>query len=131
MADEIQPLKFFTDNHISLEAINELRRQGVNVIRAFDVGFPQNEPDIPLLEHTTENGLIMVTCDHNFLQHDKTWKLEDKEHGGIIYFDMAGGDCKRPGKIVRVLLKFHQEVLDGEATYQENFYNQVKYTYQL
>lgn len=124
-------LKFFFEQHVSTKATEELHRRGVDVLRSLEAGFPKDAADEELLEYATREGRIMVTCDLDFIDLDGEWRDKGKEHAGIIYISMMNEDCKDVAKIIRCILLFHNQILDGKADYREDFYNQVKYTYHI
>ena len=56
------PLKFYTDSHIQKAVADQLRAQGVDVVRCQDVGMADAD-DLPHLEYATEEGRVVVTND--------------------------------------------------------------------
>lgn len=120
MGDKI---KFYTDAHIPLAVIEQLRLHGVDIIRCEDVGKKYAE-DHEHLQYATDEGRIIITHDDDFLTLSSEWQQQDKKHAGIIYIlsDKQGVI----GIIVKELLFLHQTVLEGAAS-AEDFCNQVWY----
>ena len=120
MADRI---KFYTDAHIPLAVIEQLRLHGVDIIRCEDVGKKYAE-DHEHLEYATSEGRVIITHDDDFLALSLEWQQQNKNHAGIIYIlsDKQGVI----GVIVKELLFLHQTVIEGAAS-PEDFCNQVWY----
>lgn len=116
---------------MSTDVTDELRRHGVDVLRSIEANFSKDALDENLLEYAANEGRIIVTCDYDFIELDAEWREKGKEHAGIVYISMMNEDCKDEAKIVRCILFFHNQILEGEVNYREDFYNQIKYTYHI
>ncbi len=113
-----QEIVFFTDDHVSKIAVNQLRRKGVSVIHCTEVDMKRVR-DEQLLEYTTQQGYIMVSCDRDFEDLHYQWQMAGRRHGGIVYFRMED-QCKSIGKVVEELL-----FLFEAADYEADLYNQL------
>ncbi len=75
--------------------------------------------DRELLQHATNTGRVMVTCDEGFERYHAEWQANGKEHAGIVYFRMKD-QCQSISIIVREIL-----FLAEAADYAKDVYNQV------
>jgi predicted nuclease of predicted toxin-antitoxin system len=110
--------RFYTDVHIAIEAVRQLRHKGVAIIHCGDVGMSDAD-DESHLEYASTNRLVMVTCDADFERYHAQWQTVPREHAGIVYFKMSEG-CKDIGTIVREILFLHEA-----ANYETDLYNQI------
>jgi predicted nuclease of predicted toxin-antitoxin system len=92
--------KFFTDTHIPLPAIEEIRSKGIDVLRSIEAGFAQNETDLVLLEYATKEQRIIITCDFDFELLALKWQNKNRDHASILYLSMATRACKNIGLIL-------------------------------
>lgn len=113
-------LKFFTDIHISLKAINELREKGLDILRSIEAGFDHNTDDKVLLAFATEHERIIITCDEGFERYHAEYVESGKEHAGIVYFSMSKGWCKNRRLIVNEISFLYEA-----ADYKKDLYNQI------
>ncbi len=127
MSDEIKPLQFFADVHVSAEAIKQLRKRGVNIFRSLERGFKQDEKDEVLFSYAIQHQCIMVTCDSDFLDFNTAFQERGEEHSGILYFDTRTGHCGNIGHVIKTIFYYHEAVLAGAGKYIDDFYNQIKY----
>ena len=82
--NSLAELRFFTDEHIHLAVVTQLRNRGVDVVRVEDLGW-KSEDDVPLLEHAVHEGRALVTGDKHFAGHHSVWMAEGRQHFGIFY----------------------------------------------
>jgi predicted nuclease of predicted toxin-antitoxin system len=111
-------IKFYTDVHISREAVRQLQLKGVDIIHCGDVGMSDAD-DTAHLEYATQNGRVMITCDADFEQINAAWQAASRPHGGIVYIT-SGEKCKAIGEIVKEILFLHQA-----SDYETDVYNKV------
>jgi len=110
--------KFLFDVHLSKEAARQLLRRGVDVVHAVDLGM-KDAPDEQILVYATDNRRVLVSCDDDFeLYHIQRQQIE-REHAGIVIFDMED-ICKHIGRIVKEV-----EFLAQAADYEIDLYNQL------
>ena len=77
MAD---PIKLYMDEHVAMAVTAALRRRGIDVVRAQDVGLHPAD-DEAHLEFATRAGRVTVTQDTDFLRLNAA----DVHHAGIAY----------------------------------------------
>ena len=110
--------KFYTDVHISREAVRQLKLKGVDIIHCSDAGLSDAD-DETHLSYATRQGRVMISCDSDFEQINAQWQAADRSHAGIVHFT-SGEDCKRIGVIVREILFLHEA-----ADYDTDLYNRI------
>ncbi len=111
-------IKFYTDVHISHEAVRQLQKKGVEIIHCGDVGM-SDAGDEEHLMYAVEHGYVMVTCDQGFERYHTEYQQAGREHTGIVYFQMDP-KCKSIGTIVNEILFLHEA-----ADYRIDLYNKV------
>jgi hypothetical protein len=77
-------LAFYMDHHVHRAITEGLRRRGIAVITAFDVGMDR-EDDERLLDRATALGRVLVTQDQDFLEIAPRWQREARHFFGIAY----------------------------------------------
>jgi predicted nuclease of predicted toxin-antitoxin system len=102
-------LKFYTDVHIAIEAITQLRSKGVDIIHCSEEGLDEAQDKV-LLERAVELERVFVSCDSDFEGYHVEWLQSGKQHVGIVYFRMFD-QCQSVGLIVREIL-FLSEAAD-------------------
>jgi predicted nuclease of predicted toxin-antitoxin system len=121
-------LKFYTETHVARAITDQLKVNGVDVIRAEDVGLA-DASDEEHLAYATSQGRVIVTGDADFLVLDVQWRQVSRKHAGIIYI-LPEVRIKRraaAGIVVKTLVFYHQAVAEGAATAEGDFYNRVIY----
>ena len=89
---------FYMDEHVPLAVTQGLRRRGVDVLTAEDVGMVQI-PDEQHLAFATNAGRVRVTQDKDFLRlHSAAYP-----HTGIVYAPQGASI----GSLVRGLMLIH------------------------
>ncbi len=111
-------IKFYTDVHIAKEAVEQLRKKGVDILHCGEVGMADADDGAHLL-YAVKDGRVMVTCDADFEHYHAEWQAAGREHTGIVYFRMKD-QCPSISIVVRELLFLHEA-----ADYQTDLYNQV------
>lgn len=117
-------LKFYTDEHVDLRIVKQLRGRGVDIISAGEVGM-LNAQDVDHLNYATHEERVVLTCDQDFPRLNDAWLAAGKAHAGIAF--MTQDVCNDIGLAVRVLSFWHEAVQQGAATVAEDFYNQLNY----
>jgi predicted nuclease of predicted toxin-antitoxin system len=113
-----QSPKFYTDVHVSKEAVRQLRAKGVDIVHCSDVSM-DDASDEAHLEYATEEERVLISCDEDFEQLHAEWQDTGHEHAGIIRLRMPD-QCKSIGLIVREILFLHEA-----ADYKIDLYNQL------
>jgi predicted nuclease of predicted toxin-antitoxin system len=116
-------IKFYVESHIDKAVTTQLRRQGVDIIRAQDMGMKDaDDPDH--LEYATAEGRAVVTNDRDFAELNNSWLAQGRNHAGIF---LITRDKENIGMIVRTLLFWHEAVEGEAATLENDVYNKVNY----
>jgi predicted nuclease of predicted toxin-antitoxin system len=110
-------LKFYTDVHISREAVKQLRSKGVDIIHCAEVGM-DNAKDPEHWEYVIENERIMVTCDRGFTDRHFQELAEGRDHAGVVYFRMED-ECQSISIVVRTILQIHEAADDPKDMYNQ------------
>ncbi|MBI3742319.1 MAG: DUF5615 family PIN-like protein [Chloroflexi bacterium] len=77
-------IRFYLDEHISKGVLLGLRRRGVDVIRAQDVGM-SGATDLEQLAYAQRGELVFVTHDNDFLRAHR----QKIAHSGIAFCDQG------------------------------------------
>jgi hypothetical protein len=77
-------LAFLTDHHIHLAITTGLRRRGIDVLTASDIGMAEAEDD-ELLTRATELNRIFVSQDQNLLRIAAEWQRDERSFTGIAF----------------------------------------------
>lgn len=118
------PLKFYTDTHVSKAVAVQLREMGVDIIRCEEVDMA-TASDLAHLEYAVRDGRTMVTRDADFLRLHAKWLAEGKPHSGIMFLEDHLQGKGSVGTVVKVLFDYHELVLGGAATMENDIANQV------
>lgn len=114
-------VKFFADVHISVDAISQAQKLGIDIIRSLDVGLAQEDDDEILLDYATQTGRILITCDHGFELRYYDWMAQGKSYASILYFNMASGDCSNIGLMLEWISMIRQSI-DPEHEHINQFW---------
>lgn len=115
-------LKFYTDEHIDLEIVKQLRKSDIDVRTSQEAGLLGVADDVHL-SYATIRDRIVLTCDDDFMRLDSQWIRAGKTHAGIIF--IHGHVCNNIGVLVNTIL-FWQEAIDGgAASVEDDFYGKV------
>ena len=93
----IKPIKIYADESVSIAIVEGLKRRGVNVFSAKDLG-KLGLTDEEQLKVAVENHAVIFTHDADFL-----WMALDKHYLGIIYVHqqkLTIGECIKRLKII-------------------------------
>lgn len=95
-------IRFYFDEMMSRDVAHELRRQGIEVVMAIDVGMVEKDDDSEHLPFATAHDLVLVTQDRGFAGR----AMKHANHGGLVcwvgqQFDVGGQ--------VRVLAAFAEK----------------------
>jgi len=100
-----QPIKFYTDEHVSRAVVRGLRQRGADVLTVPEAGLLGADDETHLAKAMSE-GRVLYTQDEDFLR----LHAAEVEHAGIVYARQG----TPIGEIIRGLMLIHQ-VLDLEA----------------
>ena len=90
-----EPVKFYTDEHISDAVVNGLRQRGVDVLTVLEAGKLEAD-DRTHFEFAKQKGRVIFTQDDDFLR----LACETEIHAGVVYAPQKTSIAK----IVRGLL---------------------------
>ncbi len=99
-------MKIYCDENIESAIVAGLRRRGIEVISARDIG-DLGKSDEYHLENASELEAVIVTHDVDFLKIAHQWQQGGKEHKGILYahpLDLSPGECIRMVELVTQVL---------------------------
>jgi predicted nuclease of predicted toxin-antitoxin system len=123
MADQ---LKFYTDNHIAKAVAVQLRKRGIDAIRCEEVNMA-NASDLAHLEYAAKEKRILITNDDDFLKLDQNWRIEGKNHAGIMFCLSHIQGKNMVGRIIQECLELHELIAGGAGTIEEDIENQIIY----
>ena len=99
-------MKIYCDENIESAVVAGLRRRGIEVISARDIG-DLGKSDEYHLKNASELEAVIVTHDVDFLKIAHQWQQGGKEHKGILYahpLDLSPGECIRMVELVTQVL---------------------------
>jgi hypothetical protein len=76
-------LRFYFDTHIAKAVAEQLRRQGVDVVRCEEVGLAEASDNVHLT-YATQERRILVSQDADVIILDSRWHQSGRQHGGIM-----------------------------------------------
>ena len=91
-------VKFYTDAHIAAAVTRALRREGVDIVRAYEAGLADAD-DIAHLEFALRENRVLVTQDSDFL----LYHAQGRPHAGLAFFRNGAA----VGYIIAELLMLH------------------------
>ena len=112
-------LKFYTDVHVPLNAVKQLRLKGVDIIHCGEVGL-SNADDSIHFRYAIENQRVMVSCDYDFEHLHVEVLVEGNSHFGVVYFRM-NDQCQSISTIVNEIQMLH-EISEAEADLSNQFW---------
>jgi predicted nuclease of predicted toxin-antitoxin system len=105
-------VKFYFDEHMPRSAAKGLTERGCEVVMAVDVGMVRKNDDHQHLPYATENHLVMVTFDREFVGRS----MSRTDHAGLICIsEKFRTDI---GGIIRLLLQFSEENAEASISGQ-------------
>lgn len=126
MLEAHESLRFYTDKHIVMAAVRQLRRRGIDVLRCEDIGL-DDAPDEEHLEYSTREGRVIITNDTDFLRLHDIWQAEGRRHAGIMFcLDEVQGEYAI-GRIVSEAETYHGLIEIGAGTIEADIANQIIY----
>jgi predicted nuclease of predicted toxin-antitoxin system len=106
------PVKYYTDEHVSRAVIRGLRARGVDVVTTPEAGM-MSATDEEHLEFAFREGRVLVTQDEDFLK----LHAAGIEHAGIVYAHQSDSI----GEVIRGLMLIQQVLLAEEMRQQVEF----------
>ena len=76
----MERLSFLSDEHVPTVVVTTLRSNGYTVVPVKD-RFEEGTSDQRLLEHATDDGLVVFTNDRDFVRHG-----HEMDHAGIVIY---------------------------------------------
>lgn len=98
-------LRFYLDEQMPRALAIALRRRGIDVVRAQDVGLRQAS-DLEHWKFAEQEQCVIVTKDSDFLSMDQ----EGMSHFGIVFFE----EDRRIGEMLDSLTLIHGAISPGE-----------------
>ena len=126
MERKIMLLRFYTDKHIARFVAVQLRRCGIDVVRCEEVGLA-SASDVEHLEYATREGRLVITNDDDFTKLDRKWRVEGKQHAGIMYCLPHIQGESGIGKIVKTCVIYHELIAASAGTVEDDIANQIIY----
>ena len=99
-------LKIYSDESPNIKIIEGLKRRGVKIWSARDVG-NLGLTDEEQLRYAYNERVCLFTTDDDFLKIAKTWTEQGQEHYGIIYvhpLKLSIGECISALEIIACVL---------------------------
>jgi hypothetical protein len=118
--------KILTDEHIAGGVVQQLRKNGVMVERVEDtVGKGTPDPDV--LEYANQHGYTLLTHDESIVAHITNRLNSGSNHCGVFIAPNQFRGSKGIGRIVDYVTEWHELIIGGAASLQNDVYNQVNY----
>ncbi len=120
-------LKYFTDEHVSMRFINELKKRNITVIRCEDVGLKEAS-DEELLTYAAENKCTLISMDDDVTRLHKKWLAEDKVHYGIFYAPMEDYQgTQNIGHLIQVCADYAMLIEEHVGTIEDDMKNRLEF----
>jgi hypothetical protein len=103
-------VRFYMDVHVPMAITDQLRRRGVDVVTANELGHSRL-PDHELLTTAGELGRVVFTHDIRFRVMAEQWQREEKPFAGLLYGHAEGASI---GQYVRDLELISEASEPGE-----------------
>jgi predicted nuclease of predicted toxin-antitoxin system len=117
-------IKFYTDSHIAMAVVEQLRNRGVDIIHCAEINM-ENAADTEHFEYATAEGRTVITCDRDFLVLNEVWLDQGKNHAGIVFVrPQSQGNI---GRMVKYLFTLYQRVTANADILQNEVHNMVQY----
>src|SRR5690606_33631115 len=81
-------MQYFTDEHIPKDAVIEIRKNNITVVRCEDVDM-KSATDEELLIYATNHNYTLVSMDDDVTRLHSDWLEQGRVHAGILYAPMA------------------------------------------
>jgi predicted nuclease of predicted toxin-antitoxin system len=124
MAEKAASLKLYTDKHIPKAVTTQLRLRGVDIIRCEDVGLGDVD-DLTHLEFATREGRVVITRDADFTRLHAAWQSDGRKHAGIMFCSSEIQGESAVGKIVNVVVMYHELIEGGAGTVENDVANRL------
>ena len=124
MSDEPARIKFYADTHIARAVAVQLRNRGVDIVRCEEVGMSEAK-DFEHLEYAATEDRVVITHDDDFLRLDREGQAAGRIHAGIMHCKSHLQGNKGIGRIVRECVEWHEMILSGVATVEDDIVNHV------
>jgi hypothetical protein len=121
-------LRFYSETHVARAITDQLKTNGVDIVRAEDAGLA-DASDEEHLVYATNQSRVIITGDSDFLVLDAQWHQVNREHAGVIYIlpEVRLKHRAVVGIVVKTLIFYHQAVAEGAANVESDFRNRVIY----
>ena len=99
-------MKIYADENIEEAIVKGLRRRGVEIGSARELGHAGKNDELQL-QHAKKTGAVILTHDADLLSIAHRWSKEGQEHHGFLYIhiqDLSIGECIRRVDLVVHLL---------------------------
>jgi predicted nuclease of predicted toxin-antitoxin system len=98
-------LRLLLDEDISPRVADGLRRRGIDAVSVYDVGRANRRvADADQLAFAAEGGRVLVTYNRaDYQALDARWRLEAREHAGILWCSERSIPRRAFGDLVRAL----------------------------
>lgn len=101
-------LRLLLDEDLSGRVAEGLRRRGIDAVSVHEVGrAKQSIADVAQLAYATADGRVLVTYNRGHFQAlDIAWRLQGREHAGIVWCTERSIPRHAIGQLVRALAAF-------------------------
>ena len=121
-----QRFRILADVNIMAAVVEQLRLRGVEADRLVDL-LPQDTKDPDILQFAYDNGYTIVTHDKRMTGHVKDRTSAGKQFLGVfIALDHLQGP-DGIGSIVEELVFWHEAIVAGAASVQNDVYNEIRW----
>jgi hypothetical protein len=99
-------ISFYLDECVDNRIVASLRKDGVSVVTAQEMGLGGEENDSRQLAKAVELRSVLVTGDKGFGAINKKWLGMGKHHTGIIFISYARP--RPPGELAKKLIEIYE-----------------------
>ncbi len=121
-----QAPKFYTDVHIPKAVVKQLRDKGVDIIHGSEVG-KSDDSDVQHLTYCADKKRTIISFDSDFEVLHYRWLTEGKWHAGILKINVALQGDNGIGRIVAIVLGYHENITGGAGQVETDLHNRLYY----
>lgn len=97
---------FCLDENTDQRIVEVLRKHGISVTTAQEMGLVGDKDDAKYLARATEQGCVLVTGDQDLGAINRQWLEEGKHHTGIVF--ISSTRPRSPGELARRLIEIYE-----------------------
>ncbi len=118
------PFKVMADEHVANALVQQLNEKGVHAVRLID-HLPTGTPDPEVLAYCHQQRYALITLDEPMRGHIQDRLDKGLEHAGVFIGTNKLQGTKGIGKIVNLIVFYHEAIATGAATVTDDVYNKV------